>query len=263
MPRIRFWREGASSPIRSPFAFWTNHQVIAREADLDTASRRMRLFLAVRARFAEDTLAAAVEQGVSQLVIVGAGLDTFAYRCPFGERLRIFEVDHPATQAWKRERLAQAAIPVPASLTFAPIDFEHDTLSDGLVAAGFDAERRTFFTWLGVVPYLSKDAVWSTLGLIAGLRNGAHVVFDYGDPPESLSPNARALHDRRAARVQANGESWVTYFEPSELHTQLASLGFSEVEDLGPPEIFARYFGGDASSAPRRGGHILHAATYR
>ncbi len=178
-------------------------ETVVRKAESDPASRRMRLFIAVRTRFAEDALAAAVERGVRQVVVLGAVLDTYAYRNPLRDRVRIFEVDHPATQAWKRRRLAETAIPLPDSLTFAPIDFERETLSEGLAAAGFEPARQTFFTWLGVVPYLAEEVVWSTLGFIASLPNGAHVVFDYSDPPDSLSPEARILHDRRAMRVRA------------------------------------------------------------
>src|SRR5262249_9122379 len=170
-------------------------------------------------------------------VVLGAGLDTFAYRSPFGDRLRVFEVDHPATQAWKRERLADAGIPTPESLTFAPVDFERQTLGAGLADAGFDASLQTFFTWLGVTPYLSEDAVWRTLAFIAGVTGGAHVIFDYGNPPQSLSGEMRAYHDRVAARVESLGEAWVTFFEEDVLRTKLESLGFVEVEDLGPRQI--------------------------
>ncbi|MGB7282143.1 MAG: class I SAM-dependent methyltransferase [Candidatus Acidiferrum sp.] len=111
---------------------------IARDAADNPSRLGMRLFIAARTRFAEDSLAAAVSSGVTQLVVLGAGLDTCAYRNPFPDHLRVFEVDHPATQAWKRERLAQAAIPIPSTLTFAPIDFECQTLPEGLAAAGFD-----------------------------------------------------------------------------------------------------------------------------
>ncbi len=234
---------------------------IAREAELHPSGRRMRIFIAVRTRFAEDSLAAAVERGARQLVVLGAGLDTYAYRGQTRDRVRMFEVDHPATQVWKRQRLAGAAIPLPACLTFAPIDFEHETLAGGLTAAGFDAAQQTFFTWLGVVPYLTEEAVWSTLGFIASLPNGAHVVFDYSDPPESLTPEMRAFHDQRAARVAELGETWITYFEGDKLRAKLTDLGFATVEDLGPPQIAARYFPNRAAGVPERGGHILRAAT--
>jgi methyltransferase (TIGR00027 family) len=234
-------------------------EAAVREAEADPSKRRMRLFIAMRTRFAEDALAVAVERGVRQLVVLGAGLDTFAYRNPFGESLRVFEVDHPATQAWKHERLIAAGIPLPASLTFAPVNFEHETLAEGLAAAGFDLEQPTFFTWLGVVPYLTEEAVWSTLTDIATLPHGAHVVFDYSDPPATFSPELKLEHDRRAARVAALGEPWINYFEAATLRTKLIQLGFSEIEDLGPPEISARYFPGRVSSPPEKGGHIVRA----
>jgi methyltransferase (TIGR00027 family) len=238
-------------------------ETLAREADEHPARRRMRIFIAARTRFAEDALAVAVQRGVQQLVVLGAGLDTFAYRSPLQDRLRIFEVDHPATQAWKRRQLAEAGISEPESLTFAPIDFEREALADGLTAAGFDLAQQTFFTWLGVVPYLSETAVWATLTFIASLRGGAHVVFDYADPPESLSPEARAFHDARAERVQAVGEAWVTYFDAAPLNAGLRKIGFTEIEDLGPRDIAARYFPARATSAPEKGGHVLRAACSR
>jgi methyltransferase (TIGR00027 family) len=234
-------------------------EAAVREAEADPSKRRMRLFIAVRTRFAEDALAAAVERGVRQLVVLGAGLDTFAYRNPFGDSLRVFEVDHPATQAWKHERLIAAAIPLPASLTFAPVNFEHETLAEGLAAAGFDREQPTFFTWLGVVPYLTEEAVWSTLTYIASLPHGAHVVFDYSDPPATFAPELRLEHDRRAAHVAALGEPWINYFEAATLRTKLLQFGFTDIEDLGPPQISARYFPGRVSSPPKKGGHIVHA----
>jgi methyltransferase (TIGR00027 family) len=182
---------------------------IASDAERYPSGRRMRIFIAARTRFAEDALAAAVERGASQLVVLGAGLDTYAYRGKMRDRVRIFEVDHPATQAWKRRRLAEADIPLPSRLTFAPVDFERETLAHGLEAAGFDPLQQTFFTWLGVVPYLTEEAVWSTLGFIASLPSGAHVVFDYSNPPEALTPEMRAFHDQRAARVAELGEPWM------------------------------------------------------
>jgi methyltransferase (TIGR00027 family) len=234
---------------------------VAREASERPSRRMMRLFIAVRTRIAEDALAAAVQRGVRQLVILGAGLDTYAYRGTCRGELRIFEADHPATQAWKRQRLADAGIPLPPNLTFAPVDFEAQTLSEGLNAAGFDAAQQTFFTWLGVVPYLTAEAAWRTLAFIANLTGGAHVVFDYSDPPASLTPESRSSHDQRAARVADLGEPWRCYFEPNDLRANLRSLGFSEIEDWGPPQIAARYFPSRANSAPQTGGHILRAST--
>jgi methyltransferase (TIGR00027 family) len=229
----------------------------AAERPFDT---RMRAFIAIRTRVAEDALAGAYTQGVRQLVVLGAGLDTYAYRGELRERLRIWEVDHPATQAWKRERLAEAGIALPPTLTFAPVDFERETLSHGLAAAGFDAREPAFFTWLGVVPYLTEAAIWSTLGFVGSLPPGTHVVFDYADPPESLSPELRAAHEQRAARVAAIGESFRSFFHAGQLHAKLREFGFHQVEDLGPPEIAARFFPDRVAAVHAKGGHVLRAS---
>lgn len=233
---------------------------LARWAAEDPARSRMRLFIAARTRFAEDALASAIERGVQQLVVLGAGLDTYAYRGTFRERVHIFEVDHPATQAWKRQRLADAAIAIPGNLTFAPVDFERQGLADGLRAAGFDGARPTFFTWLGVVPYLTRDAIWLTLGFIANLPSGADVVFDYSDPPATFAPEQRVSHGRRAARVARVGEAWVSYFEADELRLKLLALGFSEVQDLGPEQIVERYFPDAGGQRRDKGGHVVRAS---
>jgi methyltransferase (TIGR00027 family) len=232
---------------------------IAREAEAEPWRRRMRLFIAVRTRFAEDALAAAVEGGVRQLVVLGAGLDTYAYRSPFGSRLRIFEVDHPATQEWKRQRLKEAAIPLPRALTFASVDLERETLAEGLSTAGFDRQLPAFFTWLGVVPYLTASAMWGTLEFIASLPGGTQVVFDYANPPESLPPEMRLEHDRRAAKVAGLGEPWKNYWQSGDLHAGLRARGLTEIVDLGPPEIGMRYFPQRSGPVPASGGHVLLA----
>lgn len=231
-----------------------------REAQDDPTRRGMRLFIAARSNVAETALAAAVlNRDVRQLVVLGAGLDTFACRNPFRESLRVFEVDHPATQAWKRRRLAEAEIPIPPSLTFVPVDFERDDLRARLCACGFEPERPAFFTWLGVVPYLSRQAVFATLAMIGALPGGAEVVFDYADPPQTLTPEMRAAHEARAARVAAVGEPFLSFFEPDELHEKLRALGFCEIEDLNPPRLWARFGLAGDRVLPERGGHVLRA----
>ena len=221
--------------------------------------RGMRLFIAARTRFAEDALAEAAARGVRQLVVLGAGLDTFAYRNPFETTgLKVFEVDHAATQAWKRRRLADAGLTPPPSLTYTPVDFERSTLAEGLAAAGFAADQPSFFTWAGVVPYLTREAVLATLGYIVSLPGGAEVTFDYSDPPATLPPDQRTAQAERAEAVAAAGEPWLTYFAPGELAAELRRLGFTEIEDLGPAQIAARYFG-VAGSDRTKGGHLLRA----
>jgi methyltransferase (TIGR00027 family) len=237
-------------------------ETAVREALNEPSRRRLRIFIAVRTHFAEDALSAAIGRGARQLVVLGAGLDTYAYRTRLREDLRVFEVDHPATQAWKRQRLSDAGIPLPDNLTFAPVDFERETLADGLAAAGFDLGRPTFFTWLGVVPYLTEQAVFSTLAYVAALPGGGHVVFDYANPPASIGEQqGRAAHDELTARVAAVGEAFKSYFETDKLHARLTALGFREIEDLSPATIAARYFPNRATSASDIGGHILRATT--
>lgn len=237
-------------------------QTVIREAEEQPYGERSRRFIAARQRLAEDTLLQAVENGVSQLVILGAGLDTFAYRSPFGDRLRIFEVDHPLTQAWKRQRLVQAEIPVPNWLTFVPIDFEHETLSDRLAFMGFDFKQLTFFTWLGVVVYLTEPAIWATLDYIASLPNGAHVMFDYSNSPDSYSQRARAAYDMRANGAAKWGETFVTHFETQTIHDKLKSVGYSRIEDFGPQQIAERFYPESANSVSKKGSHVLHASTH-
>jgi O-methyltransferase involved in polyketide biosynthesis len=131
-----------------------------------------------------------------------------------------------------------------------------------LAAAGFDPAQRSFFTWLGVVPYLTEEAAFATLSFIGSLPGGVQVVFDYSNPPDSLSGEMRAVHDARAAHVAEIGEAWVSYFDSDALGAKLRALGFTEIEDLGPPQIAARYFSQRAGSARGKGGHIVRAATF-
>jgi methyltransferase (TIGR00027 family) len=246
--------------FQDPLALPILGESAARLVEERASDRRMRFFIAVRTRFAEDSLAAACERGVSQLVVLGAGLDTYAYRGAMRDRLHIWEVDHPATQAWKRQRLAEAGIPVPSNLTFTPVDFERETLADGLAAAGFDSRWKSFFTWLGVVPYLTEAAIRSTLAFIASLPAAAQVVFDYADPPESLSEELRAAHELRAARVAAAGEAFRSFFDADTMRGKLMDLGFRDVEDLGPRQIAERYLPSRAASVPEKGGHVVRAS---
>lgn len=206
-------------------------------------NRSLRAFIALRSRYAEDELAQAIQRGVRQYVILGAGLDTFAYRNPYpGSRLRVFEVDHPATQSWKRTRLNEEDIAIPASLTFAPVDFERQTLADGLNRAGFKAEESAFFSLLGVVMYLTKTAAMETFKFVASLPTGSEIVFDYSILPSMLNESQRLAHEYRANRVAAGGEPWITFFDPLSLASELRGLGFKHLEDFGPEVANNRYF---------------------
>ena len=218
----------------------------------DAPRRAMRVFIAARTRFAEDALAAAVGRGVRHLVVLGAGLDTYAYRNPHPE-LRVTEVDHPDTQAWKRARLAESGIEVPSSLTYLGVDFERDAL-----AARLSLDGPAFFLWLGVVPYLTLEGFSETLRVVASLP-GNEVVFDYAQSPSRMAPERREQLEARAARVAKLGEPWLTYFEPDEIAAQLAGLGFTEIEDLGPAQLAAAYFGRPDVPPGTPGGHVLRA----
>jgi len=208
-------------------------------------ARAFRAYMAARSRFAEDQLASAVARGVEQYVVLGAGLDTFAYRNPHPS-LRVFEVDFPATQADKRAMLAEANIAIPTTLTFVALDFEHHTLADGLAAAGFDATRPAFFGWLGVVPYLTPTAFRSTLSAIAQFPSGTAICFDYAVSPASLGPLQRMTFEALAARVAAAGEPFRLFFAPHQLEQELRSAGFNQTQQTTPDQLNERYFAGRA-----------------
>jgi len=205
--------------------------------------RDARAFMAVRSRYAEDQLAAAVREGVTQYVVLGAGLDTFAYRNPFPS-LRVFEVDFPATQEWKRVMLADANIALPAKLTFVPLDLEHHTLAEELAQAGFDTSAPAFFGWLGVTPYLTLAAFRATLNFIAQLPAGSAVSFDYALAPETLSMAGRTAFDGLAGRVARAGEPLQLFFTPQVMESELGRAGFQRIEQLDSDELNERYFKG-------------------
>jgi len=217
-------------------------------------ARYLRAFLVARSRVAEEALAESVRRGVRQYVVLGAGLDTFAYRSPHpASGLRVFEVDHPATQAWKRRQLAAAALAPPESLVFVPVDFESQRLSAQLESAGFRADEPAFFSWLGVTMYLTRAAVLGTLGFVARLPEGSGVVFDYAVPPATLSLVRRVVVHGVMRRVAAAGEPWKSFFAPRELADELRTLGFRQLEDLGPEALNARFFS-ERADALRVGG---------
>jgi methyltransferase (TIGR00027 family) len=230
------------------------------ERAMHKVARDFRLFMAARSRYAEDRLAEAVANRVTQYVVLGAGLDTFAYRNPF-PALRVFEVDFPATQEWKRALLAEAAIALPASLTFVPLDFEHKALAEGLAEAGFDAGKAAFFGWLGVVPYLTLDAFRATLGAIAQLPAGSGVCFDFAFPPETLSPARRLVFDGLAGRVAAAGEPFRLFFGPEELAAELRRAGFERQEQVDSDGLNELYLKGRADGLKLSGAGLGRLAT--
>ena len=223
--------------------------------------RGLRASLVARSRCAEDALARVVAEGTRQYVVLGAGLDTFACRNPHAAAgLRVFEADHPATQAWKRRLLEQAAIQIPPELTFVPVDFERQSLPDALGAAGFEPREPAFCSWLGVTMYLSREAVLHTLAFVASLAPGSGIAFDYTVPPGSLPFLERLRNHALRSRVARAGEPWRTDFEPADLHRELGALGFTRIEDLAGPELNARYFADRADGLKLgRAAHVLVA----
>lgn len=241
-------------------------QILGAEGDAyvalfttDPSQKPMGLFMAARSRFGEDSLAVAVDRGARQAVVLGAGLDTFSLRNPHAEKgLRVFEVDHPATQAWKRRRLDEMGCGASASTTFVPVDLERQSLGACLEEAGFRSDQPAFFLWLGVVPYLRSTAIFATLRYIASIPD-SEVVFDYSEPLENYPPERRdkvAELGRRTAKV---GEPWLSHFDPGDLARELRNLGFAECQDLGLSAIAVRYFGGPATGAPGAGPHVIRA----
>ena len=204
-------------------------------------SAAMRAFLVARSRYAEDQLAQAYRGGVRQYCLLGAGLDTFAYRTTL-PGLQTFEVDHPATQAWKQKMLAASGLPIPDTMRFVPVDFERQQLRTELEKVGFDFHQPCFFAWLGVVPYLTIEAFRGTLAMIAAMPPESGVTFDYGLPRASLPLLEQLAHDSLAARVAAAGEPFRLFFTPQEVRAEFHA--FRMIEDLDTADIFSRYFSG-------------------
>jgi methyltransferase (TIGR00027 family) len=239
-----------------------NSLLTATKGSYDAESRFIRAFMAVRSRFAEDQLNEAVRRGCSQYVILGAGLDTFAYRNAYScKQLRVFEVDHPATQQWKMQRLAATGIPIPVNLTYVPVDFECNNLSDCLAKTGFNSQAPTFFSWLGVTPYLTPDAFQSTMRFIGSMPGKSGVVFDYAVTRSALSEMEKSALNILAERLAAIGEPFQLFFDPQSLPNNILQLGFKSVEDLATNEINARYFQGRKDGLQVFGGfaHLLCA----
>jgi methyltransferase (TIGR00027 family) len=223
-------------------------------------SRAFRAFMAARSRYAEDQITQAVADGVKQCVVLGAGLDTFACRNPHPE-LRVFEVDHPATQEWKRGQLAGAGIAVPPSLTFVPVDFERQVLGAELRQAGFRESEPVFFSWLGVTPYLTNSAFTATLSFIAKMPASSGVVFDFAIDRKLLNPGQRIAADALAARVADAGEPFQLFLDPANLQEELKDLGFRRTEFLDREQLNARYFNDRTDGLRVRGGlgHLMGA----
>jgi methyltransferase (TIGR00027 family) len=230
-----------------------------------------------RARFTEDVLADATHRGTDQYVILGAGLDTLPYRAAAdpdhpAHAVRVFEVDHPATQQAKRAALAAAGIPEPPRTTFVPLDFETDQAGDAgasglagtLRRAGLDVARPAVVSWLGVTMYLTSSAIGSTLAAVASLAAGSELVLDYSLPADLRDDTGRTYHDQVGAVAADRGEPWLSSFSPDAMATLLAGHGLGRIRQVGPweavpAELWERA-DGLAPSGPFR---LAHAVVVR
>ena len=221
-------------------------------------SAGLRAWIVARARLAEDTLAAATAApdsekfGATQYLVLGAGLDTFACRNPY-PNVHVFEVDHPATQAWKLKMLTAAGIGPPPTASFVAVDFERDSLRAKLKAAGFQFAQPTVTAWLGVVPYLTAEAFRATMRVLSSFAAASRVVFDYSQPREALPPTEQLMLDSLSARVALAGEPFQLFFTPDQLAEELDWLGLRVVEDLDGEALTARYFTGRKDELALRG----------
>ncbi|HSD94757.1 MAG TPA: SAM-dependent methyltransferase [Syntrophales bacterium] len=216
-----------------------------------------------RARYTEDRLAEAMRDGVTQYVVIGAGLDTFALRRPdLQDRLRIIEIDHPATQASKQKRIREAGLTPPPHLHFAPADLEKESLAEVLSRTPYDPARPAFFSWLGVTMYLTGDAIRATLrSLRDSSAAGSQLVFDYIDRAAFAPGRQSPTFSRLIEIVRRVGEPMIFGFDPSALGAELASQGFRLLEDLGPEAQEALFFRNRTDGLrPTGSAHLARAA---
>lgn len=225
----------------------------------DGHSRHARLglqaLIAARSRLAEDAMIEALGRGVRRYVVLGAGLDTFAYRAitRFPD-VTVYEVDHPATQAWKRQQVNDARLPAAPNLVYVPVDFEREALTDRLADVGFSFAQPAVFAWLGVVPYLTMPAIEAALSLIAAMPSATEVIFDYAEPAKDGADSALA------ARVAQIGEPLHSFFTPQVLAQKLKDMGISHIEDWDAAALNARYFEGRKDGLRLSGrAHVMRA----
>jgi methyltransferase (TIGR00027 family) len=218
-------------------------------------------FITVRERCIDDFLKARLHEGLDQVVILGAGLDTRAYRIQCIEQTRVFEVDHPATQAVKRKRLKKVIDPLPAHVTFVPVDFDTQSLGDQLRASGYSQQRKTLFIWQGVTYYLTPQGVDSTLSFIAGHSgSGSSVIFDYSDTAYLQdTSHGEVRRMRRAARV--TGEKWVFGIPSGQIEPFLFQRGFRDIRNVTPADLKRLYFTGPNAGREIASGYAIVSAS--
>jgi methyltransferase (TIGR00027 family) len=253
---------------------WADRLILAEERaamlarmggeDLDGSLRAHPAYGAVilRARYTEDVLAEAVGRGVRQYVIVGAGMDSFALRRPsFARELQIFEIDHPATQLFKTDRLGACNVSLPPEVHLVPADLSRTGLGEALASSPFRSDRPSLFAWLGVTVYLTRAANLTTLGAIAACAPpGSEVVFDYAEQAALEADAGESPLGRVRAQVASVGEPWISGFDPEQLPGELRASGLELIENLGSQELGERYCADRADGlAPTPNGCIARA----
>jgi methyltransferase (TIGR00027 family) len=229
-------------PLAGPA--WPDIRASDEAAFAEPMRRQSRSSIVVRARYAEDRLLAG---DYRQYVILGAGLDSFAWRRPgLVGPMRVFEVDHPATQAWKRARAGDLGLPIREGHIFVPVDFEAEPLEAALNRARLDWAQPVFFSWLGVIIYLTTDAVEATLRTIAACAPGSAAVLSYDASEPFLDEAAREMVNIESQMVAAAGEPYTLTFSPAEAETLVTRCGLAVAEHPTPADLYDRYFSGRA-----------------
>lgn len=235
---LRLLGGGAEAQIRA-----------ARDKYMSPQAQALRAHVVLRSRYAEGRLQASMERGVRQYVLVGAGFDTFALRQPdWAAGLKVVEVDHPDTQGLKRVKISNADLALPGNVVFASVDFEQESLAQGLARAGVDFDQPTFFSWLGVTMYLTDTAIDSTLRCMAAFPRGSEAVITFLPPPTGSSVALQGLLER----VSEMGEPFISFFTPAQFSAKLLATGFSEVHFLTPQDA-APYFSDSVGALPNPG----------
>lgn len=233
--------------------------------DMSPFTRAFRASILARARFIEDLVAEQTARGVDQYVILGAGLDTFAQRrSELASRLRIFEIDPPGPQAWKRQRLVELGLGIPPFLTLVPVDFEAgDAWMEKLTASGFDAARPAVVASTGVSMYLSREAITATLRQIAAIAPGSTFVMSFLLPVEMAPPDVRPGIERAIQGAKASGTPFISFFMPEEMLSLARVAGFRKVEHVSADGLAERYFANrtDGLRPPSNSEELLVACT--
>ena len=254
-----------ASVFSDPYAFdiiGMSVEAVLQTEQASNMRRGERLFVSARSRFAEDSAARAVRNGVRQIVVLGAGYDTYSLRVHLSEGTSLFEVDHAVTQSLKKKVIAEAGASLAAGIHFVAVDFEKDDLFVKLREEGFDQKVSTFFFWLGVVPYLREETVFALLASLRGLPS-AEIVFDSGQTPTTYAGHRRERYESMISEARDMGEPWLSFFDHEYLASKLRALNFLEVEDLGICEIGKLYVPTWKVPQGTPGGHIMRARYVR